>query len=601
MKNLSLSRWAYAGCALFVLAIGIFYYPKWNQGQTEAMLSWDVSGYYFYLPAVFIYRDIKQLSFRNAIHQKYRPSDGPYQAFLHPSGNYVLKYSCGLAVQYLPFFGVAHALAQALGYEADGFSYPYQVAIGMGSLLVALLGLWVLRRNLLHYFSDAATAVTLVLLILGTNYLDYAAITGAMTHNYLFTLYALLIAATISYYAQPLQWKAIVVGGLLGLMTLTRPTEILAAILPLIWGVANRAGLAKRWLFWKNHWHHLLPAMLAAALVLSIQVAYWKFVTGEWWVYSYQDQAFDWLRPHLFNGLISYRKGWLIYTPMMVFALIGFWHLWKRHRDLFWAIGLFFALFLYVTFAWSIWWYGGSLGQRAMVQSYAVLAFPLTAFAQQVLSVRHTAFRAIFWALCAFFVYYNLWLTHQAHRGGLLEPEFMTRAYFWRIFLRWQAPVDAKKLLDTDCDYGERRRNIRLIYENNFEGLPVQEGCPLTPIEGQRGLCLSAERQFSEVIVFPIVPMDGAKLRVWATFRAGEKEWNVWKMAQFIVKVKSGEQTVHERMIRVFRMLNGGETREIYQDLRLPKVSFDRIEILFWNAESDKPLAIDRLRAEQFD
>jgi hypothetical protein len=600
MKPFSVSHRVYIGCAIFLLLVGIFYYPRWQQSRTEATLSWDVSGYYFYLPALYIYRDIKQLAFRDAIHQKYQPSDGPYQAFLHPSGNYVIKYSCGLAVQYLPFFLVANSLAPVLGYEADGFSFPYQVAIGIGSLLVALLGLWVLRRNLLHYFSDKATAITIGLIVLATNYLDYAAINGAMTHNYLFTLYTLLIAMTISYYRQPIGWKALAIGGLLGLMALTRPTEIIAALLPLGWGIATRADLAERWVFWKKHFTHLLLSVAAVAAVGSLQVAYWKIVAGEWWVYSYQDQGFDWLRPHFIHGLFSYRKGWLVYTPVMVFALIGLWHLWRGRRELFWAIALFFGLFLYITFAWSIWWYGGSLGQRAMVQSYAVLAFPLAAFVQRVLD-RRVVFRAIIWALCAFCIYYNLWLTHQAHRGGLLEPEFTTRAYFWRTFLRWEAPMDVKKLLDTDRDYGEHRKNVRLIYENNFEDEKAVQDCPLPPIEGRRSICLSAAQQFSEAFIFPIDPKDGAKLRVSAVFRAADKEWNVWKMAQFIVKIKLGEQTICERMIRVFRVLNGGETREIYQDLQLPKASFNQVEVLFWNADSDKPLVVDQLRAEQFN
>ena len=148
-----LSFFAWILCSAFILAVGTLYYPKWNKSQTEATISWDVSGYYFYLPAVFIYKDIQQVAFRDAIHEKYRPASAPYQAFQHPSGNFVMKYSCGLAVQYLPFFLAAHALAPALGYPADGFSRPYQAAIGWGSLLIALIGLWLLRKNLLRYFS----------------------------------------------------------------------------------------------------------------------------------------------------------------------------------------------------------------------------------------------------------------------------------------------------------------------------------------------------------------------------------------------------------------------------------------------------------------
>ncbi len=595
-----LSFFAYLVCAAVLLGAGLLYYPKWNKDHTEATLSWDVSGYYFYLPAIFIYKDLKKVAFRDSIHEKYQPADTPYQAFQHPSGNYVMKYSCGLALQYLPFFLVAHALAPLLGYPADGFSRPYQVAISLGSLLVALLGLWLLRRNLLAYASDAATAITLLLIVLGTNYLDYAAINSAMTHNYLFTLYAGLVALTMSWYKSPTLLKAAGIGLIIGLAALTRPTEILAALIPLLWGLSTWSELRQRWAFWQKHSAHLFLAIVVCGLIGSLQLIYWKAITGQWLVYSYEDQGFSWLSPHIDQGVFSFRAGWLVYTPMMGFAVLGFVPLHQQQRSIFWAVLVFFALFLYVTFAWDIWWYGGSLGQRAMVQSYAVLAFPLAAFVAFFMG--QPAWRYLTAAVCVFFIYYNLWLTHQAHKGGMLEPGFMTRAYFWRIFLRYDLPPETRKLLDTDHDFGANRRNVQTVYENNFEQAEAWEACPLPAIEGKRSVCIGAGRQISETFAFPLATEGGRKLRAIAVFRSAHKEWNTWKMAQFIVKIKQGDQVVRERSIRVFRILNDNDTREIYIDVKLPsRRSFDRAEILFWNADSDKSLAVDQLRVERAD
>jgi hypothetical protein len=94
-----------------------------------------------------------------------------------------------MAVAYLPFFTLAQLCARPLGYPADGFSYPYQVAIGIGSLIISLVGLFFLRKILRRYFSETVTATCLLILVFSTNYLEYAAITAALTHNYLFTLY----------------------------------------------------------------------------------------------------------------------------------------------------------------------------------------------------------------------------------------------------------------------------------------------------------------------------------------------------------------------------------------------------------------------------
>jgi hypothetical protein len=41
-----------------------------------------------------------------------------------------------------------------LGYLADGFSTPYQLAMQLGALLMCLLGLWYLRKLLLEYYKD---------------------------------------------------------------------------------------------------------------------------------------------------------------------------------------------------------------------------------------------------------------------------------------------------------------------------------------------------------------------------------------------------------------------------------------------------------------
>ncbi|MCO6493745.1 MAG: glycosyltransferase family 39 protein, partial [Phaeodactylibacter sp.] len=194
-------------------------------------------------------------------------------------------------------------------------------AISLGSVLVAIIGLWFMRRVLLRYFTDRVVAATLLILVLATNYLDYSAINGPMTHNYLFTLYALLIWLTIKFYERPAYSNALGIGLVLGLAALTRPTEIIAALIPILWGVGSRAQARERLAFFGTHWPKLALAAATVA-VGSIQLIYWKYVSGDWIVYSYQDQGFSWLSPHIRNGLFSYRAGWLMYTPAMGFALL---------------------------------------------------------------------------------------------------------------------------------------------------------------------------------------------------------------------------------------------------------------------------------------
>ena len=118
-------------CALMVGAA--LWYPKWEKPQTEATLSWDVMGYYLYLPAALIYKDLKTLSFKDDILKEYHPTSSFYQAFPYTNGNYVMKYPIGMAILYFPFFLIAHFLAGLLDYPTDGFSLPYQMGISWGA------------------------------------------------------------------------------------------------------------------------------------------------------------------------------------------------------------------------------------------------------------------------------------------------------------------------------------------------------------------------------------------------------------------------------------------------------------------------------------
>ncbi len=594
------SRYAYLLCATLIVATACLYYPKWQQRDTEATLSWDVSGYYLYLPAALIYGDMTRLEFFPDIEKKYHPGPGMGQAFRHEkSGNYVMKYSSGQAWQFLPWFAAAHLLAEPLGYPADGFSRPYQVAIGLGSLLVALLGLWFARRSLLYYFSDRATAIALLLLVWGSNYLNYSAIDGAMTHNWLFTAYSLLIFSTIRFYQRPSLGGAAAIGLFVGWAVLTRPTELIAVLIPLLWGVGSMAGLRERLLFFvKNYGKLLLAGGIFGGIVFS-QMAYWHWATGEWLVYSYQDQGFSWLRPHLSDVLFSYRAGWLTYSPVMVFAVVGLWHLWRQQRAIFPAVLAFCAVFLYVTAAWDIWWYGGSLGSRAMVQSYAAWLFPLAAFSEWILTKNWC--RMVLPLVAGLLIWFNLWWTHQAHRGGLFQTEQMTKRYFWKVLGQTDLNRDWLKLLDTKEEFkGAQRNNVREIFFKNFEADTVGVTSE-SPVNGAKSLILNKEKPYSPLYDMPVQPGQAAWLRASVTFRCDPKEWDYWRMAQFIVKFQDGDRTVKERMIRLQRHVDGNEVRTVFFDTRLPDQPFTRAAVLIWNADSDKTLRVDDLRVEAFE
>ena len=594
MKLLSSSR-VLVFSFLCIVLISFFYYPKWKNIGTESTLSWDVSGYYWYLPAVFIYKDVQHLAFSQDILKKYQCTPDFQQASPLPNGNMVFKYSSGQALQYLPFFAVAHAVAVPLGYEPDGFSVPYQLSIHIGGLLMSLIGLFFLRKALLHYFSDRVVSIVLLCIVFITNYLNFAAIDMPQTHNWLFTWYAILLYLSDRFYRQPSLGKAAGIGAVVGICALTRPTDFISVLIPLLWGMPSlrRDAIRERIRFIGSHASWYAVAVLITALIGSIQLFYWKYVSGHWLVYSYGEQSFSWLKPHLYYYMLSARTGWLVYTPVMLLALIGLIRLYNMKIN-FWALFLFILVNTYIVTAWDIWWYG----PRAMVQSYPTLAFPLAAFIAGAEANRIK--KALLYVVLALFAYYNIWYTHQIHRGGLVDPYNMTRAYFWAVLGRFSVPEETQKLYDTRHIFTGVRKDVREIYFNNFDAdtTLIHAGKQFngTPCE-----FTGPGIKHTQIASIPLETGAATWLRLSADFRCGIREWNDGRRPQLRVVLKDGPKEVKSYGIRVHRFLHDGDIKNLYIDIKLPKKTFHTAEFYVWNPGSQQELLIDNMRAELYE
>ncbi|WP_073283463.1 hypothetical protein [Hymenobacter psychrotolerans] len=600
---ISPSRAAAWGATVLLLVLSWWYYPPPQPWRTSPVLNWDASGYYLYLPAIFVHHDLRELNFRDQLLKDYAPTPEFYQAYRHPgSGNFVMKYPAGLAVQELPFFLAAHAVAAPLGFPADGFSPPYQLAIKLASLLVSVLSFWLVRRALLPRFGEWPTALTLLILLLGTNYLTYSGAGHAgMTHCWLFFWYAVLLLLTPAFYARPSLGRAVGIGAVVGLMTLTRPTEILALLLVLLWGLTcNRAVLQARLAFWRQHWLLLLAAALAGAALLSIQLFYWHYATGDWIVYSYQEQGFSWLKPHLWEGIFSFRSGWLIYSPLLLTALVGFGSLRRQHPDVFWALLVHTVLFTYVTFAWDEWTYGGGLGNRAMIQSYAVLAWPMAAALRWLLA--RPVWAAAYGVLAVLGCAYGFWLTQMAIPGGhgLLAAGDMTRAYLSRILFRYEVPPETALLLDSNSEFTGAPLNSRVLWQQDFEQ-PASGLCGTPALQGSCSLALDAAHPQSTEWVIPARPGQFEWVRASADARADQAEWDASRMTQYVVRFRRGNEVVKERTVRLQRALDAAWPRTLHFDMRPPKAEFDNVSITFLYYGTNANLLLDNARLEAFD
>jgi len=404
--------------------------------------TWDALGYYMYLPSVFIYEDITELKWLPQIDEEYSVTGGNmYQARMHENGNYVCKYLGGVSIMEAPFFFIGHIIAKNTEYKVDGFSPPYQYALAFGAVLYCILALLLLRNLLLRFFSDQATAVTLLLLVAATNLVQYAAADSAQSHAFIFPLYVLIIYLTIKWHESPKAFWAFSGGLVIGLATICRPTEAIMLFIPLLWSTHTKEASKEKWAQVKLHRNHIAYAAVGGIIGILPQLLYWKFAAGTF-IY---DVGSKWvfLNP-FFRVLFGWSNGWFIYTPITIFFVLGLFFIKKfPFRK---AVIAFCLLNIWIIISWFDWKYGGTYSTRALVQSYPVFAFPFAAIIERIIA---TKWRFVFYVLGAYLIYVNLFQLEQYY-NTVLHFRDMNRQYYSRIYLNNSVTALDMSLLDTD-------------------------------------------------------------------------------------------------------------------------------------------------------
>lgn len=365
-------------CVAIVSLATLGHAGRWNNSNVFIA---DSGGYYLYLTSKFITNDVGDTSYGYALRKAYRPDQDPnYGVTALPNGKKIFFYPIGMSFFYAPWFGLAHAYALSGQAPATGYSVPYQVLVSLGGLAYALLGLWLLGLELRRYFAEHLVALTILVLGLGTNLFCYATYEPTMAHATLFMLNVLLLRSVRRWYEQGDWLGALGLAATFGFMVLVRPSELLLAGVPVLWGLTSRAAVPQRLAYWLSHWRQLLAMVLLVGLIGSIQLLFWRVVGGAWLIEFYPGQSFDFSKPEIINGLFSVRKGWLVWSPLMAFALLGIFWVRRYVAAALPATLAVLPVVLYVTYSWWDWGYGGSFGARPLISLYPLLSFSLASF-----------------------------------------------------------------------------------------------------------------------------------------------------------------------------------------------------------------------------
>ena len=338
----------------------------------------------------------------------------------------------GTGLLWMPAFGLAHLFAlaaSALGsnVKADGYSGPYIFAICMTSYLFACIALLLCYSMAKRLFGRRVSALAVATMWLATPLLFYTVVAPPWSHATSF----LAVTLFLWYWQRTrrdegrtwLQWA--ILGALAGMMMLVREQDALFMVVPLVEGVAalaqrstvgaegrrQESGIRNQESGGSNlssplstgkaegrrqesgvrnqesegsianpqsaiqnpksgRWVVGLIVMgVTAAIVFIPQLIAYRVITGQFGPSKVVLGKFNWTSPNALNVLFSPEHGLILWTPIILLALVGLAMLWGRDRVLMAALAVSFVLQVYIAGSFLTWQSAGSFGQRRFINS----------------------------------------------------------------------------------------------------------------------------------------------------------------------------------------------------------------------------------------
>jgi len=403
----------------------------WPDGNIRLQtIDGDGRGYYDYLPALFIN---KTVDFKQTF--EYEKASQPLEYLGHNfheiNGVYINKFTVGTALMILPFYLVAQVVSPIVGLPADGHSILFHYAVALAALWWLWVGFFFFRKLLRSYkISESIIVATVLGLLLVTNLFHYAFVDVAFSHVYSFAaitsfLYfsRLLILAKGNRYA-------LLSAFTLGLVVLIRPVNGLVILaVPVLADNPEDFQKSVVRLFGSLKTGLLIVLMFLSGILPQLLINYLQ--TGNPIVYGYKGEGFDFLHPHLAAFLFGFKKGWFVYTPVMLLLIPAMVALWKKSKHLFWSFLLFLTILVYVFSSWWNWYYGDGFGMRPMVEYYGLFGL-ITALWIEKQKLFYK--RVVLLVMVAFSIL-NVVQTYQ-YSKGIIDVDSMTGEAYSYVFLR---------------------------------------------------------------------------------------------------------------------------------------------------------------------
>jgi hypothetical protein len=312
----------------------------------------------------------------------------------------------GMTVSYLPFFLGAHGFAILSGHEADGYSSPYLSALRLSSVVFLIIGLLFVHRTLRLFFPEYIVTLALICICFGSNVLYFVNMAAGSSHVVGFMLIAAFVYYTIQWHQDRDLRSSLIIGLLGGLLALTRPVDLWIFIFFILYEVKSLRGFSyKLKLFGRHAGKLALTAAVTVAMYLLQPLACSLMCGGDPETCAATDPS---VTPSL--AILRFSPGLLIYAPLLLFSLGGFFSLGGYMMKFLVPCLVFFAMYTAAAF---IWWntpYAGTFGYRTLIDVYPVLAIPFCALLSKMLNLGSFT-RVTLYVLLIIFMSLNTWIT----------------------------------------------------------------------------------------------------------------------------------------------------------------------------------------------
>jgi len=335
----------------------------------------DGIGYYMYSRSLIIDGDI---NFENE-YSRLKPEVN-LETLKTPTGLTSNQYAVGPGLMWAPFFAITHSIILGLNHMGfkisnDGYGYPYQIAICVGSIFYGFWGIALIYRTVNKFYPKIAL-FTCILIWLATNVIYYMVAEPSMSHA------CSLFATSIFIYVWlktrnsfSLFW-CLLIGLSGGFVALVRQVDGTLLILPILDIIFNNQDI-------KDILKKVFCIALSFFAIFSIQMGVWFILNGNPFLSGYflnSSYGFSWLHPHFFEVFFSTEHGLFLWHPVLLLAVIGFLFFYKIDHKLTLLLVIGIISQGYLIGAWSSWTQADAFGGRMFIGSLPIFAIGLAAF-----------------------------------------------------------------------------------------------------------------------------------------------------------------------------------------------------------------------------